>query len=280
MTQNLHDILTSFKTGEETFLEITGEPGDRKLTITSRQMLPEEPREPLRSESPAVQHEFLAASGLADYLMKYGSADVVVFADPINETVYAVLNERADDGFEVVTMKPALHPLWAPWSGIAGKRIHLSTFTEFIDHNRRTIIAPEGRALRLLLAQVRACVKVEIQRGRGKHAVNGLVVTTEIQGVDKKEEVELPEEITIRTPLYIDTSPLEIPLDLTIEADTSGISVVVSSGTIADARVAAFQDMIEIIDKVAKEKTFTMTFGRPKHRPWEYLKEQTPRVEE
>ena len=128
MAQNLHDILTTLTTGEETFLEVTGEPGDRKLTITSRQML--------------------------------------------------------------------------------------------------------------------------------------------------------PEEITIRTPLYIDTSPLEIPLDLTIEADTSGISVVVSSGTIADARVAAFQDMIEIIDKVAKEKTFTMTFGRPKHRPWEYLKEQTPRTEE
>jgi hypothetical protein len=269
------DLLGDVRIGEATVLDIAGPPEARKLTVEMRKLLPEEPRPPKRIESPARVHEFLAAKSLAAYLARYGSKNTVVYADPANEVVYAVLDERADEGFEVVTMRPQKHPLWAPWADLADRHLEITDFAAFVSQNRRTVVAPDARDLVLTLSQVRAAVSIEIQKGRGKNAVNGLVVTTEIKGQRQADEVELPEMIKLHVPLYVQTEAKDVELDLCIEAGTDGeVSVVVTSGTIAEARVLAFEEMVAEIQAGLDGIGATLTFGRPQHRAWAYLAEK------
>jgi hypothetical protein len=266
----LKKILEEIRVGEETVLDITGGEKDRKLTIAMRKLHPEEARAPKRCESKARKHAFLAAKSLAAYIGAYGGPDTVVFADPEKEEISAVLDERAKDGFEVVTMKPQVHPLWAPWLDLANRRHPLDTFAGFLAQHRRSIVG-DSREIVMLFSQIRASVKIEVQRGRGAKAINGVVCTTEIAGQRKAEDVELPDTITVRAPLYVDTEPKEIELDLTVEAHGESISVLVSAGSIAEARVKAFEEMVEAVRGSVKQGTFT--FGRPSHAAWDYLRE-------
>lgn len=123
---------------------------------------------------------------------------------------------------------------------------------------------------------MRAAVKVEIHRGRGKDAINGLVVTTEIQGSRAAEHVELPDAIELRTPLYVGTAPVELELDLCVEADKDGeVSVLVTSGTLAEAKVQAFEAMVATI-RAGLPAGAVLTLGAPQHEAWNYLPEMRP----
>lgn len=268
----LNTLLKNIAPGEKTFLDIIKDAdGVTTVAIEARKLLPEEPRPPVRAESPARCHEFFTAAALADYLKKYGGVDTVVYADPSTETISAVLDEKATKGFEVVTMKPQIHPLWKPWADL-GRKIPLEHFAAFVAQNRRVIIEPNGKELTLLLSQVRASVDVEIQRGRGKNAVNGVMVKTKIQGQEKNELVEIPDEITLEVPLYIGLGGSKIDIDIDLEATTDGeVFVVISSGTVAEARVQAFAGMVEELQTALLPGTVTL--GRPKHAAWSYLKE-------
>ena len=199
----------------------------------------------------------------------------------VAERISAVIDERAPGGFETVKMTPQQHPLWRPWADLAGKKIPVTTFAEFVMQNRRAIIEPDGKTLAFMLSQVRATVSVEIQKGRGKDAINGSVVKTSIQGQETKEVVEIPDEITIRVPLYVGTGRKDIELDLCVEAERNGeVYVVVSAGTLAEARVKAFEEMVATIREAIEDEEggggATITYGSPEHGEWKYLPELPP----
>lgn len=275
--KSIDDIIKAVTPNQATVIDVAGDGPARKLTVEMRKLLPEAPRIPILAPSPARAHIFLSAASLADYLARYGCAETVVYADPENERISAVLNERAPSGgHELVTMAPQLHPLWAPWAKLAGRRISLEDFARFVAENRRSIIEPAGRELSMTLSQVRAVVSVEIDRGRGKDAVNGLVVRSKIQGTEKSERVELPDSLALHVPLYVQTDAKRVDLDLCIEADRDGtVSVLVTSGTVAEARVAAFGEMIETVRGGTEALGCVHTFGRPQHRPWDVLEEDS-----
>jgi hypothetical protein len=266
----LKKILEEIRVGEETVLDITGGEKDRKLTIAMRKLHPEEARAPKRAESKRRTHVFHAAKSLAAYIGAYGGPGTVVFADTEREEISAVLDEKATEGFEVVTMKPQVHPLWAPWLGLADRRHALDAFANFLAQHRRSIVG-DSREIVLLFSQIRASVKIEVQRGRGAKAINGVVCTTEIAGQRKNEDIELPDTLVVEAPLYVDTEPKKVELDLTVEAHGESISVLVSAGSIAEARVSAFEEMVETVRDSVKQGTFT--FGKPSHAAWDYLRE-------
>ena len=274
---NLQEILENVNVGETTVFDVVKEAGtgNGKLTVEVRKLLPEEARPPKRAESPPAAHEFYAAESFAAYLTRYGDDNTVIFADPQGEQMYAVMNElEPTGGYEVVTMKPQIHPLWKPWAEIAGTSVPLEKFAQFVAQNRRAIVIPDGKEIALTLSQVRAVVNVTVERGRGKDAVNGLMVTTRIQGVDKKETVELPDEITLSVPLYVGTAKKDVELDLCIEADREGhVGVIVTAGTVAEAKVAAFEEMIAVVREGTKALNATITLGKPKTGAWQYLRE-------
>lgn len=270
----LEKLLKTLPEGQQTVLDIAGSGPARTVELKVRKLLPEEPRAPKRSESPPRGHVFLSAESLAAYLQRYGSATTVVYADPQQELISVVLDEKSAVGFEIVTMAPQIHPLWKPWAELAGRPLKVSDFARFVAQNRRSIVVPEGRDLSLMLSQVRATVTVEIQTGRGKEAINGLVVSTLIKGEPHRTEVDLPDSITVRSPLYVQTDPKDIELDLCVEATPAGdVVVIVTAGSVAEARVAAFSEMVETIRRGIESLGATLTFGRPAHSSWDYLDE-------
>lgn len=271
--ESIDDLLENVQLRKRTVLDISGEGPNRKVEFTLKEELPPEPREPRKAESPKRAHEFHDAASLGDYLKKYGGEDTVVFADVAKEEISAVLNEKADRGFELLTMKPVVHPLWAPWAAIVGKRLPVLEFAKHVLEHRRSIQKPDGRLVAHDFSQVRAAIKTEVFEGRGPTALNGIVVHTEIKGNTQQKTVELPDEITVRVPIYVGTDAQDVVLDLCVEAQpgTSTVTVLASAGFVAQARVNAFEDMIETLEAAVQEKGAVLTLGRPQHKAWRYL---------
>lgn len=281
-TMNVSDLLEKLRPGMKTVIDVAGKEGDRKLTVEFRRLLAEEPREPKRAESPSRKHELLSAQSLATYLLGLGEAHeldgklVVIFADPRSETIHAVLDDAARDGFEAVVMKPAPHPLWLPWAKIVGRPMPIETFAQFMIEHRK--IVEDGLELARDLSQVRANVSVEIHRGKGKDAINGVLVRSKIQSeAGRAEAVDLPNEIFLNVPLYLQTDAVRVELDLTLDADAEGeVTVLVSASGVEVARVEAFTRMVETISEATKGRGFTVVYGAPGYAPWAYLPEFQP----
>lgn len=268
-TTSIARLLRNVVTGEETIFDV----GEGKLAVSIQRKQAEAPRPPVRVESKAREHRFHSAESLRDYLAKFGTTDTVVFADVANETIHATLSEGASAGREIVSMRPVIHPLWQPWQNIIGTPMTIETFAQFIAERRRSVLKPNGKELALMLSQIRATVSIEIQKGRGRKAINGLVVTSEIQGTQTKENVDLPDEIIVRAPLFVQTEPLDVELDLCIEAKGEDVTVLVSEGTVAEARVTAFERMFAAIREGLPQGAIC-TFGAPSQRDWLYLPER------
>lgn len=263
---NLNEVLKEVHVGHETVLDVAGKDGDRKLTVVMRKALHEAPE---RVESPPRAHEFHEAAGFASYLAAHGGESPVVFADQPASRIHAVLDERADKGFEVVTCVPKDHPLWAPWAALIGRKVPLKDFAAFVVANRRPIAAPDGRGLARLLSQVRGAVSVEIHQGRGRESVNGLIVRAKVQGVEKGEPVDLPETIVLDVPLYVATAPVKVEIDLTVDANEKGdVSVALASAGAEVAKVEAFAAMVATVKAGAPKALVTL--GRPNHARWYY----------
>lgn len=243
-----------------------------KISVEQRRLNPEEPRRPIRSESKPRNHIFFDVKSFIEYLSIYGDGYTVVYANPDTSKISAVLNETVDNGFEIVQCEPMLHPLWKPWEKIVGTTINIEAFISFLMQNRRVVDG--GKELVLELSQINATTTVQLHRGRGKSAINGLMVTSKIQGTDKTELVELPESLTLNLPIFVATEPKKMTLDLTIEVAKNGseVTVSLSSGDLLAAKIAAFEDMFAAMAPL-KEKEMVITMGQPAYGQWEYLKE-------
>ncbi len=243
------------------------------LVLEQRTLLPEAPRHPARRESQPKAHTFYEVKSFAAYLEKYGCEDTVVFGDPAAGLVTAVLNEIAEDGFEMVSFRPMLHPRWAPWESLIGRKLEVAQFVEFVLNNRSAVQEPDARELVYSLWQIKSTSTTEIQRGRGKESINGIMVTNKIQGVEKSGLVELPDVLKLLLPIYVRTPARVIELDLCIEGgEGTQILCSLSSGGILDAKVEAFEEMFKELEKLAG---YTITMGTVAHGQWRYLTETT-----
>ncbi len=269
----LGKFIREVEKGQENALEITKkvlDGGKENVTIAlrNRKLQPEPLQPPQRKESPGRAHAFQDVKGFVAYLGKYKSKDTVVFADTREMTVYAVLDEKAQNGFEVVTFQPAVHPLFMPWNEVVGKVTEIRLFAEFLLRNRRVIVEPDARALVLTFSQIRLATKTTMNMGRGLSSINGVMVETEIQGTSDKEPVDLPEMVKIKTPLFVETSEVELELDLLMSPAGDGVAVTVSSGSMAEKKYEAFGEMLA---EVAKIEGVVISLGRPGSKPWDYL---------
>jgi hypothetical protein len=247
----------------------------RVVALQNRKLQPEPPEAPQRAESPRRAHVFHDAAGLAAYLEKYRTESTVVLADVPERAIRVVLDERAADGFEMLHLEPQIHPLFKPWQNLMdrsadGDDIGLKELAEFILLNRRSITAPDGKALAVMFSQVRASTTVTLQQGRGRKAVNGIMMTTEIQGQTSTEPADLPDTITINVPLFVGGFVESLEVDILVSAADGGSRLVatVSSPQVEEAMVRAFEVMVADLKALPG---VTVALGSPAHRGWEYL---------
>ncbi len=273
----INDLFTNVQKGKEVVIDTVRKVIDGKENLEfhfgNREIQPEMPKQPDRKESPRRQHCFHDAASLEIYLKKYKTAETVVYADTIEERVYVVIDEKAITGFEIITMKPQMHPLFTPWENIIKKGyIEVQKFADLLKENRRSIVEPLVKELLYTLGQIKVSKNLTLQKGFGKHSVNGIVCEIDITGKGNTEnqQVEIPDTIVIEVPIYLATEPVTLELDITIDVDDDNdIVAKVTSPDLATMKVKAFESMLE---KVKAIDGVTVTLGRPDHIDWARVK--------
>jgi len=256
--------------------QMTGEGKDAVpqsvLKIERRTLQAEQPKPPIRRESPPRAHVFRDAQGFSDYLDQYGGEHTVVLADPASGMISAILDERAATGTETISLSPMIHPTLRPWVDLmAAGPTALEEFVLFLARNRRAVVKPDGKVLALTLSQVRCATTVTLQRGRGAKSVNGLKIATDIQGEKGEELTDLPDVLTLDLPIFVDSAPRKIEFDLTLQATPDGqkIAATLTSADLDAMIVAEFQSMVDTIRGDGDERVVGL--GRPAYAEWKYL---------
>lgn len=295
--QIVKDVLRNIPTGNETVFDLareTGEDGKPQavLKVIQRRVNPEPPPMPVKAPSPRRQHEFYATTGLIGYLAKYGNGNTVVLADPETETVTAIMDNAAADGFEIVTFKPQVHPVFAPWKKMVegddedngAEYLPIRQMVDFLSENRRAIIGAggakldsEAQALLQGLRQLKVCRKVEMMQGVGNQSINGIMVELNIAGKVAENKIDLPETIVVEAPLYVGRAERQFVFDLTLNAsEQTGVVARLSPGDLLAQRAEEFDLIVAEItasDRLAKlvEAGMVIGLGRPNTQEWAYL---------
>lgn len=231
---------------------------------------------PTRQETPPRAHAFHDAEGLAEYLRRYGSAATTVYLDAPNGKAAVVLDEESDNGAEVLTLAPQVHPRWRPWKEIAERGdVPLEEFVDFLRDHRKSVKQPESRGLVLSISQIKASTEVTLHRGQGNKALNGLLIKTRITGgtgAGSEDVVDLPERITVSTPIYVGDHPRDVELDVILDGSADGRSVTVriASADAKEAEIEAFERIEHALREAAKEKGYAVVAGAPSFGRWAY----------
>ncbi|HUX00599.1 MAG TPA: DUF2303 family protein [Phycisphaerae bacterium] len=275
----IQDFIRSVQKGQENALEIVREAlpdgeGERTVVaLQNRQLQPEPPQAPERAESPRRAHVFNEVDGFIRYLQTYGTERTMVLADVQANQISAIIDETADKGFEVVRLKPTLHPELTPWLAILDEEMPVLAFAQHVMKNRRTVAEPDGRDLALLLSQMRCATTVQLKVGRGAKAVNGLMVTTEISGERKTEPVDLPDFIRVEAPLYVGEEPVTFDIDLLVSSADHGTEIVVAASC-PDLRRRMTEAFLTWVARLEDIEGITAALGKPQHENWDYLTHQ------
>lgn len=276
----LKDLLEQIGKDKATAIELVeelsegGKVGAKRLVIEQRSVQPPQPLDPIRAESPARAHDFHAAGAFVDYLQRYGSKRTVVLIDLTACVVYAVLDETADRGREVLMLKPQIHPRWKPWHALLGRNLEMPDLLDHLRNNRRSMV--DGRDVILALSQVKASTEVTLYRGSGHKALNGLLVKTSINGVKGEQIVEIPEVLHVKAPIFVDSEPIQIELDLIVEGSQDGTSVRArfSSADILEAEIEGMERIAEHVGDLRDPDSIgcAVGYGVPKNTAWGYLR--------
>lgn len=274
-TETVNNFLDRLEEGNEHLVEVAREMLDdgKKENITfalqKRVLQPEPLKPPVRAESPRRAHEFHSVASFVGYLAKNKTTNTVVLADVNGSRIEAVLDESVKNGFERISFKPQLHPLFVPWkAGIINKAVPVRDFAKFLQQNKRTVSDPDVSDLTMLFSQIRASQKITMHKGIGKHSINGLTCELNIVGESKSQELELPEVIKIDVPIYIDTPNCEIEIDILLGASDTEVFVSCSSSDLDVKRVGAFESMLVQVREI---EDVVVGFGEIAMANWAYL---------
>lgn len=264
----IEKLLRRVAEGQETVIDVAAD--GKSVTFGQRKLQPELPMLQ-RTESPPRAHVLHTAEAVADYVNRYGNNDTVVLLDATSLSGRVVVSETANKQRETLTFSPQLHPLFREWIPLIGQRTPVPVFAEFAIGHRRQIVAPDGRTVALLFGQMRARKEVTISVGEGKSAINGVMVTTTIQGKPSQEFVEVPDFLTIRVPLFVGGSPQDIEIDLTVGESGGTIYVLCSASGVEEAKHKAFDAMCTAIREGITHEA-VIVLGAHGAGTWNYLK--------
>lgn len=242
--------------------------GTKRVEITRRKALAEIRKEDLPiARDPARAYVFHTLESFAAFCNRECACDdSVILADVDKQTITAVIDDSLDAGREYATFEAKIHPLFAPWLKLLNKATPVLEFALFCQQYRRAIAKPDGRELAMMFSQIRMSKNVEINKGIGTKAINGVMVSVEISGAKKDTAVELPEDITIHCPLFVGSDPQSIELDLLVTEGRDGVVVFLTSPVLEERRIQAFEAMAARL--VELSPSLLIGLGRAETKPW------------
>ncbi len=267
----LNEFLEQATAGRASTIELatklmTGTNGPREtLVVTMKRPV----ETPIRMESPARAHVFNVPQGFAEYLQRYGSAHVVVLADPETGRMAAVLDEEADSGLEIIWFEPKLHPLYKPWHQLIGTSTPIKEFAQFIQAHKDQVVG-DRQIMCQVFQQIRLSKAITVQQGTGAKSINGVVCEMSLAGTVKNVPADLPELIVIQCPMFVETPELEIGLDLAVEVTSHDeIRVRVTSSDAEVQRIKCISDMLAKVQAALPEATVSL--GTLSYKDWPYV---------
>lgn len=262
------NLIRKVTAGNETVFDLRQDGEVRRVEITNRQLKPELrieeaplARDPARSY---VFHDLDSFSLFCNRECDISSA--VVLADVDAQIITAVLDDRSGFEREVVSFVAKIHPLFAPWLAMLNKPIPVLEFALFAQRYRRSILVPNGRDLAMMFAHIKVSKSIEINKGIGSTALNGIMVTTDIAGAKKDVVVDLPEEIHLRCPIFCGTEPQTIELDILVTEVKETIVVYLTSPFLDELRISAFEEMVKTLKEACTDLLIGM--GKANFTPW------------
>lgn len=260
----LANLIRSAIPGRETVFQmvdsIDGEEG-RRLVIEHRELPEALPLQDQVARPLARSHVFHSIETFISYLGDHSLA----LADVDSQSIGAVLDETKDTDHELIAFVAKIHPKFAPWHALLNKATPVMAFAVHCMTHRRTVSSPDGLELAQTMSQIKASKAITHYTGVGKKSLNGVMVDLEIAGEKRGQLVELPEVITLTTPIYIDTAPVEVQIDLLITEAREEIVVYCTSTQYEEARIQAFQQFVERVQGGIEGRC---GFGKIGHREW------------
>ena len=231
------------------------------LNLTKKKIMPE------RMESPPRNHICHEATTFAQLIEKNISADTIVLIDVENEVVSAVLNDKAEKGFEVILLKPAMDPRFKILEQtILNKSLSPKQFATAALLNRELMRAQPH--LPMLLKQITIANNVVAHEGMGNNSVNGLTCETQVKAGRGSEEIVLPDEIEIETPIYIGTPIQNFKIQVTVlPQSATEVKIQVTS---PDAELKKFQVFQDMLADIKALKDVLVGYGKPWYDNWKY----------
>jgi hypothetical protein len=262
-------LLRTAKDGYETAFDLVEFPnGTKRVEVVRRKALPEIRKEDLPlARSDARAYVFHTLDSFAAFCVRECNSDnSVILADCDKQTITAVIDDSLEYGQEFATFEAKIHPLFAPWLQLLNKATPVMQFALHCQQYRRSIQKPDGRELAMMFSQVRMSKNVEINKGIGAKAINGVMVSIEIAGAKKDTAVELPEDITVQCPLFVGSDPQAIELDLLVTEGREGVVVYLTSPVLEERRIQAFESMAAKLVELAPG--LLVGLGRAETKPW------------
>ena len=237
------------------------------LELVRKRIMPE------RMESPARAHIFYDAVGFSKYVEREKQTDTVIFADVENSVIYAVLNDRAEKGFEKVSLAPPYHPEFKLLKEtLLDSSMDIMRFARNLMRNRNVLAGEPEKAkqLAMMMQQITVSSKITACFGVGAKSVNGIMCTTEAKAGVAEEQIELPDSVAVEVPIYINTDPVQFDIDLTITANKAGqVDIATDNPEMNVRKYEVFQGILE---KVREVGDVIVTLGVPITSEWIYNK--------
>jgi len=245
------------------------EDGKEQVTLDLRRtrVMPE------RMESPPRAHVFHEVDGFLTYIDENRTPSTVIFADVPNTRISAILDDKAERGFEKITFEALHHPEFILLNKtLLDDTMDIMTFARNLMRNRNVLAGdPEkARQLAMMMRQITVSSKITACSGVGAKSVNGIMCTTEAKAGVAEDQIDLPDSVAVKVPIYIDTKPVQFDIDLTMTADRTGnVEVTTDSPELELRKFEVFQ---LIMEQVAAINGVLVTMGKPMTNEWAYNK--------
>lgn len=267
--ESLENILRGRLIDKSAVMTVLNEGNGQKLDVQIRNVHAEE-RE-IQSKR-RRSHTFGSVDGMLRYLERYKTKHTVIFADPSSMEMTVVVDESTEKVQEILSMCPLVHPLWLPWVDVCGATLELRALVDFLRSNRRAIIRPDGRELVLALSQIKSSTEIELHEGRGNGSINGVLIKSKIQGNQGASTVDLPDSITVESPIFIDEPKHEVEIDLTLDSKIRDgkptVFAALNSADLKSGELSLFESMCERVHKFATDNEIVFSFGESQYRDW------------
>jgi uncharacterized protein YfdQ (DUF2303 family) len=168
--------------------------------------------EPIRKRGTAA---FAHESGFDAYLTKHKDADCALFVDMDAQTMTAVVNYHTGTaarwGDHRAVFAPPKDADWLIWMAHDDKPMSQIDFTQFIEDNLPAIVEPPSAELLEMVQHLEAHTAVKFKSAnRIKDGAKALVYEETVQGGVGKGQIEIPDDIKLRMPVFRWGEPVDL----------------------------------------------------------------------